>query len=176
MAITPSPFRASATACIGLVVLAGLCAAGLLVRYDVRHAAGDIEVPQLRVLADTDATQAIGAEIADTVAGTDTRVLLAALKAKAPVGALDRAVVRRGENGETLFIPVNSMADAFGVCAALSDVPPHCAPVVASDIELQTAGGAPVTAATLLRNGIAPYSPTTSRAKVAWANFGSLKG
>ena len=162
--------------CAAFVVLALTGAGSLAMRYELRANSGAIDPPALRHLADSDSTPFMGAEISDIPTGADTRAFQAALMASAPSLPWGRAVIRQAAERRAVFLPANSIGEAFALCSALATLPPRCAPQTALDIELRTPAGRPVNAATFARMGLAPYWPSTPRAKVAGLSAQPARG
>jgi len=141
------------------VALFGLALTTLVLpRSDARIASGGPAVPIL------------GANVGDVSSSADLPALTAALKREVKDLPWTRALRRRAGDptrSESLFFPVNGIAEAFALCARLAKLPPACAPDIASSVELEQMDGAPVNETALSRLGIAPYNPPQVRSRLA---------
>ena len=143
---------------LGVALFGLVLVALILPRSDARIASGGRAVPVL------------GANIGDVSSTTTLPALTGALKREAKDLPWPRALRRRAGDptrSESLFFPVNGIAEAFALCARLAKLPPACAPDIASSAELELMNGAPVNETALSRLGIAPYNPPQVRSRVA---------
>jgi hypothetical protein len=99
----------------------------------------------------------LGANIAASPA------IAAALRMQVTDLPWERTLVRQDSQTGSIFIPANDLPEAFALCAKLADVPPACAPAVASTDQLRMPNGVRVNQAQLAKFGIAPYAPTKGR-------------
>jgi hypothetical protein len=67
----------------------------------------------------------------------------------------------KGAEVERLWLPANSMREAFALCSQFAGVPLDCAPAVTPANQLRTLDGNAVGEAQLPDLGIAPYRPIT---------------
>ncbi len=157
------------------LALAGLVAANLLVlRYQARLAAGEIDPPALRALQDGPPVFVLGASVGDIPGAGHVGVLRAALQQSVKGLPWQRVLLHRdGGKGAAaltaLFFPVNGVAEAFALCRKLAGIPPRCAPTIVAVSELYDLRGQPMSEAGLSRLGIAPYEPPRGRTHLATA-------
>ncbi|HEV2561225.1 MAG TPA: hypothetical protein VGT78_03700 [Rhizomicrobium sp.] len=157
-----SQFAKVAAVFLGAALLCYGTATALVLRYEARLAADP-------TLADGEPTLVMGAEVSDEPRLTRVDAFVGTLKAEVKTLPWERALVRNAYGPPTLFFAVNSVGEAFILCAKLAAVPPGCAPVVASSSELRQMSGAAVTDKVLTRIGVEPYIPPPYPAKVAMA-------
>jgi len=133
--------------------------------------------PDAAIASGGNTVPVLGADIGAVSATTDLPALTAGLKREVKDLPWPRALRRRAgdpSQSESLFFPVNGIAEAFALCAQLAKLPPACAPDIASSAELEQMDGAPLNETALSRLGIAPYNPPRVRSRVA-ATANSLR-
>ncbi len=169
-------FVTAAASTLGFALIGLTIAHLLVVRYQWKVADGAIPPPALATLTAGRPIPVLGANIGDVPAGNGVQALAAALKVQVKDLPWERALVRRNASGDLLaidsiFIPVNDMAEAFALCARLAHVPPGCAPVIASTDQLRSTDGKVLGEGEYARYGVAPYIPTTRR----WTKIASVE-
>jgi hypothetical protein len=157
-------FVTAAATTTGLALTAFV--SGHLIVAHARAQQAELAPPALRSLVEDRPVPVLGASIGVAPAGTGQHSL-AALRAQVRDLPWEKALIRRS-NGEriaqdSIFIPADTMAEAFSLCARLDRVPAGCAPAVASADQLREANGTPIGETGLARRGIAPYRPVTGR-------------
>ena len=121
-------FAMVATGVLGLA-LTGLIGANLLVlRYQTRLAAGEINPPALRALQDGPPVFVLGASVGDIPGARHVGVLKAALQHAVKGLPWQRVLTHRDASDDSLalnalFFPVNGVAEAFALCRRLAGIP-----------------------------------------------------
>lgn len=134
----------------------------LMVRYEARQASGAIGAPALRTLPEMAGEPVLGASVGDVPDTDSVKALAGALKTATPSLPWDKVLVRRSSRGApmrivSLFFPAANIGEAFAVCQKLAEIPPVCAPAVATSDELSFLNGQAVSEQSLRRLGIAPH-------------------
>lgn len=163
-------FMSAASAALGLALVCLVTAHLLIWRYEAKVAESNTNAVTPASL--TVGTSVLGADIGDVPSGAGVAALLGALKTAAKDLPWHRALLRRNPNSdfiaiESVFIPVDTMADAFALCHRLAAIPPGCTPAVVNSNELRHVEGRPLREADLPRLGIRPYSPREAPARAA---------
>ncbi len=153
----------AASAALAVFALAFVCLIIqhlLVARYEARRLVGEIDAPALRTL--DEGVPVLGANVGDVPDNESLKALQGALRIAAPGLPWQKALVRRTVRGTpirivSLFFPVNNVREAFALCTKLADIPPVCAPQIATSDELTGPQGRPVTEDMLARFGVAPH-------------------
>lgn len=135
-------------------------------------AVATLEEPDAALMAPETEFRVLGIDIRDVPHSPGIAAFLGALEKQQSGLPWARALVRHevtagGRRQDSVFVPVNNMREAFELCQKLADIPPACAPEVASNFELRNVDGSLVTKAGLAKDGVNSYHRQERWSRVA---------